>query len=357
MSAFFFSLAEARQSAAVAIVLSGSGTDGALGLKAVSDAGGLTLAQDAESARADTMPVHAATFGPADRVLSPDKMPDELVAYANHIRALSDAGDGEALHQQIAAALGAVCEVLLKETDHNFKHYKTTTLVRRIGRRMQIRRMRTVDHYVTHLREDREEVAALFKDLLIGVTAFFRDPDAFDALAQQVLPNLFANRARSDPVRIWVPGCATGEEAYTLGILIRERLEGLPHPPEVQIFATDINERALAVARQGAYPLTIAEDLSPERLKRFFLKKGSHYHVVKDVRELCLFSAHDLIRDPPFSRLDLISCRNLLIYLGPHLQKKLIPLFHYALRSGGYLFLGPAETISARTATCSAQSM
>ncbi|HKB05215.1 MAG TPA: chemotaxis protein CheB, partial [Gemmataceae bacterium] len=347
IDAFLFSLAEARQSAAVAIILSGHGTDGTLGLKAVSDAGGLTLAQDPATAKADHMPRNAATLGPADRVLPPDRMPDELLAYAKHVRALAAAGEGEALHQQIADALGAVCDVLLKETDHNFKHYKTSTLVRRVGRRMQIHRIRSADQYVDRLRNDRDEVAALFKELLIGVTAFFRDPDAFDALAQQAIPQILADRPATDPVRIWVPGCATGEEAYTIAMLVRERMDQVAHPPEVQVFATDINERALTVARQGAYPLGIAEDVSPERLKRFFLRKGNQYHVVKEVRELCLFSAHDLIRDPPFSRLDLISCRNLLIYLGPHLQKKLIPLFHYALRPGGRLFLGPSETISA----------
>jgi two-component system CheB/CheR fusion protein len=347
IDALLHSLAESRQAAAVGIVLSGSGTDGSFGLKAVSDAGGLTLAQDPGTAHADAMPRYATSIGAADRVLPPDKMPDELVAYARHVRALAAAGDGDALHQQISTALGAVCKVLLEATDHNFQHYKTSTLVRRIGRRMQIHRIRSADQYVERLRNDRDEVAGLFKELLIGVTAFFRDPDAFDALAQQVLPQLFQDRAPADPVRIWVAGCATGEEAYTLAILVRERLDRVAHPPEVQIFATDINERALAVARQGAYPLAIAEDVSAERLKRFFLRKGSQYHVVKELREVCLFSAHDLIRDPPFSRLDLVSCRNLLIYFGPHLQKKLIPLFHYALRAGGYLFLGPSETISA----------
>jgi two-component system CheB/CheR fusion protein len=346
IDAFFHSLAEARQAAAVAVVLSGSGTDGTLGLRAVSDAGGLTLAQDPVTAKADGMPRNATEFGPADRVLPPDKMIDELLAYAKHVRALAAAGEGAALHQQIADTLAAVCDVLLAATDHNFKHYKTSTLVRRVGRRMQIHHLRSADEYVERLRGDKDEVAALFKELLIGVTQFFRDPDAFEALAHQALPHLFADRPPTDPVRIWAPGCATGEEAYTLAMLVRERLDKLVQPPEVQIFATDINERSLAVARAGAYPPSIAEDVPADRLKRFFLKKGNQYHVVKEVRELCLFSAHDLIRDPPFSRLDLISCRNLLIYLGPHLQKKLVPLFHYALRPGGYLFLGPAETIT-----------
>jgi two-component system CheB/CheR fusion protein len=343
----FTSLADARQAAAVAVVLSGSGTDGTLGLKAVSDAGGLTMAQDPATARADGMPKNAAAFGSADRVLPPAKMADELLTYAKHVRTLATDGEGEALHQQIADALGGICDVLLAATDHNFKHYKTSTLVRRVGRRMQIHRLRTTDQYVERLKSDKDEAAGLFKDLLIGVTQFFRDLEAFDALAQQVLPQIVADRPPNDPVRIWVPGCATGEEANTLAILVRERLDRTPYPVEVQIFATDINERSLSVARQGAYPVSVAEGVTPERLKRFFLRKGNQYYVAKEVRELCLFSSHDLIRDPPFSRLDLISCRNLLIYLGPHLQKKLIPLFHYALRPGGYLFLGPSETITA----------
>lgn len=346
IDAFFYSLAEARQTSAVAIVLSGIGTDGTLGLKTVSDAGGLTMAQEPATARYDTMPRSAITLGAADRILPPDKMPEELLAYLRHVQALAEGNRGQEVHRQIEESLQAICEILQEVTEHNFKHYKTSTLIRRVGRRMQILRVATASAYVERLRQDREEAHALFRELLIGVTAFFRDPEAFKALDEQVLPFLLENRGPRDPVRIWVPGCATGEEAYSLAMLIRERLEATGSALEVQIFATDINERALLTARQGAYPLGIAEDVSPERLKRFFLKKGNRYHVVKELREICLFSEHDLIRDPPFSRLDLISCRNLLIYLGPHLQKKLVPLFHYALRPGGYLLLGPSESIS-----------
>jgi two-component system CheB/CheR fusion protein len=209
IDAFFTSLADARQTAAVAIVLSGSGNDGTLGLKAVSDAGGLTMAQDPATARAEGMPKNAAAFGPADRVLPPDRMAEELLAYARHVRALAAAGEGDALHQQITDALTGICDVLLAATDHNFKHYKTSTLVRRVGRRMQIHRLRAADQYVERLKADPDEVAALFKDLLIGVTQFFRDPDAFDALARQVLPQIFADRPPADPVRIWVPGSAS----------------------------------------------------------------------------------------------------------------------------------------------------
>src|SRR4029079_6259608 len=201
----------------------------------------LTLAQDPATAKADGMPRNAAAFGPADRVLPPDKMADELLAYAKHVRALAAAGEGDALHQQIADALAGICDVLLAATDHNFKHYKTSTLVRRVGRRMQIHRLRTAEEYLERLKADKDEVAALFKDLLIGVTQFFRDPEAFDALAQQVLPQVFADRPPTAHVRRRVPGCATVDESNPLAMLVRERMDKIQHPPEVQIFATDIN--------------------------------------------------------------------------------------------------------------------
>jgi two-component system CheB/CheR fusion protein len=344
---FFQSLAEQRQAGAVGIILSGNGTDGTLGLKAISDAGGMTIAQDPATAKYDSMPRSASTLGMADRTLSPDKIADELMAYVRHVAALASEDSGGTLNQQITDSLVAICAVLHDETEHNFKHYKTSTLVRRIGRRMQVLRLSSAEQYVQRLKESREEVSALFKELLIGVTAFFRDPEAFEVLAQTVIPSLLENRSVKDPVRVWIPGCATGEEAYSIAMLMREAVDKLPAPPEISIFATDINEHALSIARQGSFPLSIAEDISPERLQRFFVKKGNRYFVAKELREVCLFSAHDLIRDPPFSRLDLISCRNLLIYLGQHLQKKLIPLFHYALRPSGFLFLGPSESISA----------
>jgi len=346
IDAFFQSLAEQRQAGAVGIILSGNGTDGTLGLKAISDAGGMTIAQDAATAKYDSMPRSAATLGMADRTLPPHKMPEEILSYARHIAALVSDGRGTKLTQEITDSLVAICDVLQAETEHNFKHYKTSTLVRRIGRRMQVLRIGTAGEYVARLKASREEVAALFKELLIGVTAFFRDPEAFETLAQVAIPAILENRSTKDPVRVWVPGCATGEEAYSLAMLFREALDRRPEPIEISIFATDINDHALSLARQGTYPLSVAEDISAERLQRFFIKKGNRYHVTKDLREMVLFSAHDLIRDPPFSRLDLISCRNLLIYLGEHLQKKLIPLFHYALRTSGFLFLGPSESIS-----------
>ena len=218
-----------------------------------------------------------------------------------------------------------------------------------------------IEDYLQRLRDDEAKSHSLFRELSIGVTAFFRDPEAFERVAKDVLPKVFANRAADDPVRIWVAGCSTGEEAYTIAMLCYEYWDSISgvelrddngdaqdesRIPPVQIFASDIDDKAIATARQGIYPLGIAENVSPERLLRFFVKRGKQYHISKEVRELVLFSSHNLISDPPFSRLDLISCRNLLTYLGPHLQKKLIPLFHYALRPKGFLLLGPSENIS-----------
>ncbi len=332
IDAFFHSLADDRQAGAIGVILSGSGTDGALGLKAINDGGGMTIVQAPETARYDSMPRNGATLGVADRVLAPEKMASEIVAYAKHAQTLIAGDDGGAVNEQIGGALGTICEILERHTEHDFKHYKTSTLVRRISRHMNVLRIASAADYVARLEEQPDEVQALFRELLIGVTCFFRDPAAFEMLRQQVVCKIFEHRGQQDPVRIWVPGCATGEEAYTLAMLFREEMDRHQAPPEVQIFATDINERALTTARQGLYPASITEELTSERLQRFFINQGKRFAAAKEIREMCLFSVHDLIRDPPFSRLDLISCRNLLIYLGPHLQKKLIPTFHYALR-------------------------
>ena len=304
------------------------------------------MVQDPATAKHESMPQSASDMAAADHVLPPERLAEELLAYAGFI-ARSVRPDHEAdLNREVADCLPRVCEILLEATGHNFKHYKTSTLTRRTLRRIQVLRVESAEDYVGLLRRDPIEADRLFKELLINVTAFFRDPEAFHSLASEVLPRLLNDRGPNDSVRLWVPGCATGEEAYTLAILLREQLDGMSNPPEVQIFATDIDDPALAIARLGTYPLGIAEEMTAERLKRFFLKKGQHYHIAKEVRELVLFSTHNLINDPPFSKLDLISCRNLLIYLGTHLQKKLIPLFHYALRPGGFLFLGPSENLS-----------
>jgi two-component system CheB/CheR fusion protein len=341
----FRSLAASFGPRAVAIVMSGTGSDGTVGAQQVANEGGMTIAQEPTHAKYDSMPKSAIATGVIDHVLTPSQMAEELLAYVGHVEHLaaeeSKATGYEAIHQ----ALPEICDLLQKATDHNFKHYKTSTLVRRIQRRMQVLRTGDVHVYVDRLRGEPDELTQLFRELLIGVTAFFRDGLAFDVLVTDVIAPLVKQR-RGDSLRFWVPGCATGEEAYSLAMIVREALSAVPDAPAVQIFATDIDERALSVARQGIYPLGISEQVSRARLDRFFIKKGKRYQVTKELRELCLFSPHNLITDPPFSRLDLISCRNLLIYFGPHLQKKLIPLFHYALRPNGYLFLGPSENVS-----------
>ncbi|HQX48909.1 MAG TPA: PAS domain S-box protein [Planctomycetaceae bacterium] len=266
--------------------------------------------------------------------------------YARHLDELTEVHSSPNLAVEVSEAIPAIVEILLKATNHNFQHYKIGTLSRRIQRRMQVRKIRSVSDYVKHLENHEEEAQALFRELLIGVTAFFRDPEAFEVLAQTVLPKIFENRSDGDTVRIWIAGCANGAEAYSVAILCCETMANLNVHPEVQIFATDIDERALQIARAGIYPVGIEEHVSAERLQHFFVKRGKRYQVTKEIHDLVLFSSHNLISDPPFSRQDLICCRNLLIYLGSHLQNKLIPLFHYALRPSGYLFLGPSENIT-----------
>ncbi|QDT02068.1 Autoinducer 2 sensor kinase/phosphatase LuxQ [Rubripirellula lacrimiformis] len=343
---FFHSLAEDQGDHAVGIVLSGAGSDGTVGLKAISDASGLTFAQDAASAKFDSMPRSAATTGAADHVCRPAEIAVELLRYAKHVTDFGGDDMVVRVQKQIGEAIPRIAELLLKVTGHNFQHYKITTLMRRIQRRMQVLKIATASDYLAELQNNEDEANRLFRELLIGVTAFFRDPEAFDAIATTVLPSLFQGKGANDVVRIWVAGCSTGEEAYTIAMLCREHAQSMTDAPEVQIFATDIDERALQIARNGSYPTGITEHISAERLKRFFVKRGKRFQVTKEIRDRVLFSKHNLISDPPFSRQDMISCRNMLIYLGSHLQEKLIPLFHYALRPGGFLFLGPSETIS-----------
>jgi two-component system CheB/CheR fusion protein len=345
VDSFFRSLAEDQGDDAVAVVLSGTGTDGALGIKAVKEHGGLTLVQEPTSARYDSMPRAAILTGMADDVLPVQEMPARLMRHLGYLAELRGGG-AHGLREELEDQLVKICALLRRKTGHDFSRYKRSTLVRRIRRRMAELRGDSVAGYVERLRQDPKEVDQLFRDLLISVTDFFRDPEAFELLARKVIPRLFEKKGIDGQVRVWVPGCATGEEAYSLAILLREHALRLDEPPQVQLFATDIDAHALDTARQGWYPERIAEQISEERLARFFVRHGNMLQVAKEIRETCLFSTHNLITDPPFSRLDLMSCRNLLIYLETDLQKKLVPLCHYALRSGGYLFLGPSESVT-----------
>jgi len=310
----------------------------------------MAIAQDPESAQNGDMPHNAASSGNADHVLPPADMPGEISAYLQHLAESQSKSqkDSQTAHD-VETVLFRICETLKEVTEHDFRHYKSSTLVRRVVRRMHVLRIETADHYLNRVRDDRDEAHALFRELLISVTSFFRDPDTFAMLAGQVIPKLFTDRKERDSIRVWVPGCATGEEAYSLAMLLYEEREQCGLDIEIQVFATDIDQRALNVARAASYLLSIAESLTESRLKRFFPKKARQYHVVKAIRDLCVFSVHNLVSDPPYSRMDMISCRNLLIYLGQHLQQKLIPLFHFALVPNGYLLLGPSENLATHT--------
>lgn len=345
---FFRSMAADQHENAVGIVLSGTGSDGALGLRAIKGEGGLTFAQTPESAAYDGMPRSAIATGLADYVLAPADMPERLLDYVS--RALGDRPPLAAAAASDDAALRLkVLELLRDRTGHDFTHYKTNTLRRRIERRMAVTRLNSVGDYLALLRNDSIESETLFRELLIGVTSFFRDARAFEALASQVIPPLVAAHGPGNPVRAWVPGCSTGEEAYSIAMLLLERASDPKRSVPVQVFATDIDIEAIEKARAGVYPASISADVSPERLERFFVRDGDTYRVVKSVRDCLVFAKQDVTRDPPFSRVDLISCRNLLIYMDAVLQQRLMPLFHYALNTDGYLLLGSSETVGAAT--------
>ncbi len=337
---FFASLAEDQAEHAIGIVLSGGGSDGTLGLKAIKEHGGLTVAQGSNTTRprfAD-MPSSAVAAGFVDLLLGVEEIPQRIIDYVRHWGRLDQ--------QPPSDALSKVYGLLRARTGHDFSEYKDRAFMRRVQRRMQVLQMTQLDDYVARLQSDPDEIAALFRDLLIGVTGFFRDTAAFRALETMVMPRLVQQNGADGEVRVWVPGCATGEEAYSIAMLLREQMDRAQMPPKVQIFATDIDAAAVGVARAGRYPANLTTEISPERLRRFFIPEGESYRVAKSLREMCVFSAHSVIRDPPFSRLDLISCRNLLIYLKASLQEQVFPLFHYALRPAGYLFLGFSESIS-----------
>ncbi|MGK7869440.1 chemotaxis protein CheB [Falsiroseomonas sp. E2-1-a20] len=346
---FFASLAEDQGEMAIGVVLSGSGSDGTLGLKAIKENGGLTIAQGSDGTvpRYPSMPNSAVASGVIDLVLPSAQIPvrlAELSLHLNGLDLLADDNQRTDSASQTAASQDEISAILRMRVGHDFAGYKAKTFFRRVQRRMQVRAVQHIATYIALLQQDEDEAAMLFRDLLISVTGFFRDVNAFSALARRVFPAIFAGRGADDTVRIWVPGCATGEEAYSLAILAREQMAGRNDGPRVQIFATDIDEAALSVARGGRYPASMMVGVSQERLDRFFVTDGATYSVSKETRDLCVFSSHSVIRDAPFSRIDMVSCRNLLIYMGGQLQEQVIPLFHYALRPGGYLFLGVSET-------------
>ena len=344
---FFRSLAEDQRDRAICILLSGTGTDGTLGMKAVKGESGMAMVQDPQSAKYAGMPSSAIATGMADYVLRPAAMPKQLVAYARGPFLTAAAiRPGTPVIQ--AEPLQKIFAILRGRTGNDFSGYKTATVWRRIERRMNVHQIRTPNDYVRYLRENAHEVDILFKELLISVTNFFRDSDAWRALGPH-LAELITSRPENHPLRAWVPGCATGEEAYSLAIELHESMDEVSRHPPVQVFGTDLDSEAIQIARAGSYPDGIAVDVSPKRLERYFVREDGTYRIRKEIREMVVFAAQNVIKHPPFTRLDILSCRNLLIYLTSDLQKKLLPIFHYALRPGGLMFLGPSETIGSFT--------
>jgi len=349
---FFHALAEDRRENAVAVILSGMGSDGTLGLRSVKEHGGLVLAQEPGNAKFDSMPKNAIATGLTDIVATAAELPlrilDTLQHSASSASGLAAKNTETEAHQ---SAFETVCQLLRAGTGHDFSLYKKPTVYRRVERRMAIHQFDRIGDYVHYLRENHQEVELLFKELLIGVTSFFRDPATWDYLQARVLPQLLANYAGGGVLRAWVAGCSTGEEAFSLAIAFREALDQVAPSARhsIQIFATDLDPDAIEKARRGVYPANIAADVSPARLQRFFIDQGDSFKVGKEIRQMVVFAPQNVIMDPPFTKLDILTCRNLLIYLGPELQKRVLPLFHYSLKPGGVLMLGSAETIGSFT--------
>jgi two-component system CheB/CheR fusion protein len=342
----FRSLADVHKERAIGVILSGSGTDGTLGFQALKAEGGVTFVQDENSARHDSMPRSAITDGSVDYVLPPADIARELLRLHKHPYTAAVVEPAPPPPPPEAGeVIGQILGLLKTGTDVDFTHYKRTTIHRRIHRRMALRGLEHMQDYLHLLRDDPGELRQLYHDLLIRVTQFFRDPEAFEVLKDKVLPPLVHGRPATDAIRIWVAGCSTGEEVYSLAMCLLEYLGGRPEHPPIKILATDLNENALERARAGLYIDNIEMDVGPERLRRFFNRVDGHYQITKAVRDLCVFSRHNMASDPPFSHLHLISCRNVLIYMDAALQKRVLPILHYALNPDGVLFLGASENI------------
>jgi two-component system CheB/CheR fusion protein len=348
---FLQTLAEDQGARAIGVILSGTATDGTLGLEAVKAEGGITFAQEPKSARYDGMPRSAVAAGCVDFTLTPEEIAEELARISRHpyvVPALTaESGPEEPAQPAVKNGFNKILALLRRTTGVDFSLYKTNTLRRRVRRRMILNKLDGLDEYAKYLREHAAEVENLYQDILIKVTSFFRDPETFEVLKEKIFPRLVEHRAPDEPVRIWVVGCSTGEEAYSVAMAFTEFAgEGADHIP-VQIFATDLNERSIERARAGLYSKNITADVSPERLRRFFTEAEGGYRVGKPLRDMCVFARQNIVADPPFSQMDLISCRNLLIYLEPVLQKQILPLLHYALKPRGVLWLGSSETTGA----------
>lgn len=346
---FLFSLAREMGEKAICIILSGTGTDGTLGLTTIKEQGGITFAQaELDHSPMIGMPQSAYGTGDVDHLLQVEDIPAMLMDYKNHLRVVQPKKDKEGSRRDLSEYLPQIFTQLRTGIGHDFSHYKEKTLIRRIQRRMQVLQLSDPLDFINTLKQDPKELELLFHDLLISVTEFFRDADAFLALETKIIPKLLEGKGADSQVRVWVVACATGEEAYSIAILMAEALETVSAKPKVVIFATDIDDKALSIARSGRYLKSHLEGVSPQRLKRWFFQEGDHYCIATQIREMCIFSLHSVVKDPPFSRLDLLSCRNLLIYFNIALQDRLIPVFHYALQPEGILFLGSSEGIGRR---------
>jgi two-component system CheB/CheR fusion protein len=344
IDSMLISLAEHAHDRAVAVILTGLGSDGTAGVTATKKFGGLSIAELAGDGD-DAEQAGSGPIGVTDLRLRTDEIGARIARYVANLAVVAEHGGQEDVPEEIEAQVTQIATVLRNVTGHDFHGYKRGTFVRRVQRRMQVVQVERIADYAALLRDDREEVQHLFQDLLIGVTQFFRDPQEFDLLEREI-PRLFEGRESGEQLRVWVLGCATGEEAYSIAILLREHMATLDHPPDVQIFATDLDARALNLARAGRYTDAIASHVRPDRLARWFLREGDTYCVSKELREMCIFSPHNIVKDAPFSRVDILSCRNLLIYLNTELQNRVIPIFHFALRPGGVLFLGSSENVT-----------
>jgi two-component system, chemotaxis family, CheB/CheR fusion protein len=339
---FFRSLAS-ETGEPIAIILSGGGTDGSVGVKDVKEVGGLIMVQQPEDAEYDSMPRAALSTGLADVVLPAAQLAVKLSEYGRHRPKLPpDAGQ---LSEADIETLQRILAQVHARTGHDFSQYKRSTVLRRIERRMQLNGLGTLDTYLSYLRSHPNEAHALFNDILIGVTNFFRDRASWEALEKNVIPELFKNPGKDQALRVWSIGCATGEEAYGVAILLFEEAERQSVHTQIQVFASDLDERSIAHAREGLYPAAIEADVSAERLAKYFVREGDYYRIRRDLRDVVLFTSHNVMRDPPFSRQDLIACRNVLIYLQRDVQEKLFDIFHYSLQPGGYLFLGSSESV------------
>lgn len=344
IDSFLRSLADDVKELAIGIVLSGTGSHGTLGIQAIKGHGGMAMVQEPGTADYDHMPQNAIATGVVDYILPPEEMPAALVQFASHVISNGMWCPAEVPSTELDQ-LTRVLALLRARTSYDFRCYRKNMLMRRVQRRMGLCQIDNLTDYLEYVRANAGEVTLLFRDMLIGVTAFYREPEAYKVLEQRVIPNLAEESSADKPIRIWVPGCATGEEAYSIAMSVLDQFAAANRSPNFQIFATDIDENALEFARQGMYPESIAADVSPDQLKQYFTKTDHHYVVNKQVRESVVFAAQNLVSDAPFSKLDLISCRNLLIYLEPDVQRNIIALFHFALKPEGYLFLGSSETV------------